>query len=93
MIKMMLRWAMPYLVRELKKSQAIWKMTRVFLTGGSVVDILQELTKMTSWEWDDKMLQDPAAVLVRSAIDDIDGEANEGVKWYDLIIETLGKSV
>lgn len=93
MIKMLLRWGMPYLVRELKKSQGIYKLTRVFLSGGSAVEMLRELTAMTSWEWDDNMIDRPVKYFVRDAIDDIDGDKNEGVYWYDFIIGTLSSSI
>jgi len=88
-LKPLLRAVAPFGIRELKKSQAIWKMSRVFLTGGSIVDVLQELTKLTEWEWDEKMLNLPANELIRNAIDNIDGKENVGVEWYDFFITTM----
>ncbi len=91
-IKPIVKAALPWGIKQLKNSRGVFIIIRIFVTGGSVVDILRELVKLTAWEWDDKMVDMPASKLIRDAIDNIDGEANEGVEWYDLFISAMKKT-
>jgi len=91
-IKPIIKAVMPWGISQLKNSRGVFVIIRTFIIGGSVVDILRELVKLTAWEWDDKMIDMPASQLIRDAIDNIDGEKNAGVEWYDFFISALKKT-
>ncbi len=90
---MLTRMLVPKLAKYLLGSAGIGEMTKTFVGGGSSIDIVQSIVKLTPWSWDDKYVHEPLNHILGNAIDAIDGESNEGVKMYRLIIEAMEKEI
>ena len=92
-IKPIIRAIIGFGIRRLASSQGVRLVMRRFVHGGSVVDILQAIVKLTPWGWDDKYIDMGVASLMKNAIDHVDGDENKGVMWYDLVVEAMAKEV